>query len=226
MASKKKIKKSTTKLAKKKTTKSRPVTKAKKTRSKSNSSRVQPQKKGLYLLGNLLIVVSLLASFIVFYPLIATYLNPAPVKPQSMLFGDYITIPKIHAQAPLILNVDPYNHALYADALKHGVAQAKGTYLPGENGRSFLFAHSSGNPLEQVNYNTVFVRLNELKIGDEIDIKRNDKVYTYSVTTKKIVSPSDTQYLKVNKTPGIIVQTCWPIGTSLQRLLVFAAPTK
>jgi sortase A len=97
--------------------------------------------------------------------------------------------------------------------------------LPGEKGRSFIFAHSSGNPIEQTNYNTVFLRLNEVKIGDEIEIKRAGKVYKYNVTQSKVVWPSEIEYLERNDTPGIIIQTCWPIGTSLKRLLVFASPS-
>lgn len=178
----------------------------------------------MYLVGNLFIIVSVLISLVIFYPVIGAYLFPPTVKPQNMLMGNYVTIPKIHAQAPLLLNVDPTNQSIYGEALKHGVAQAKGTYLPGENGRSFLFAHSSGNPIEQTRFNTIFVRLGELKVGDDIEIKRDNKVYKYRVTASKIVSANDTQYLKRSSTPGIIIQTCWPIGTSLKRLLVFAAP--
>jgi len=140
--------------------------------------------------------------------------------------GDYITIPKIKAQAPLKFNVDPWNQSEYDEVLKTGVAHAKGTYLPGESGRSFLFAHSSGNPIEQTNYNTVFVRLGELNNGDEILVKREDTIYKYKVTGKKVVWPSEIEYLEKNDTPGIIVQTCWPIGTSYKRLLIFASPAK
>lgn len=161
--------------------------------------------------------------FIIFYPVISSYLFPKPIKSQSELKGDYITIAKIKAQAPLIFNVDPWKEDIYKVALKKGVAHAKGTSLPGEKGRSFIFAHSSGNPLEQTNYNTVFLKLGELKIGDSIEIKRDNKVYKYNVTQLKIVFPSEVDYLKNTKSDGIVVQTCWPIGTAFKRLLVFAA---
>lgn len=162
--------------------------------------------------------------FLIFFPVIKTYLFPNPIKATSQLRGDYITIPKIKAQAPLIFNVDPWNENVYQEVLKKGVAHAKGTSLPGEKGSSFIFAHSSGNPIEQTNYNTVFLKLGELKIGDSIEIQRNKKIYKYKVTQTKIVSAVEVEYLKVSKADGIIVQTCWPIGTSFKRLLVFAAP--
>ena len=196
----------------------------KKTTKTSKRKLEKPQKGFLFYLGNLFIVSSLLLSFIIFYPLISSYLFPKPIKAQNELVGNYITIPKIDAQAPLIFNVDPWKEAEYQKVLKKGVAHAKGTSLPGEKGRGFIFAHSSGNPLEQINFNTVFLRLGELKIGDDIEIKREGKVYKYIVTQTKIVWPNEVEYLKESRIDGIIVQTCWPIGTALKRLLVFAAP--
>lgn len=199
----------------------------KKTNTKSTKKPKKSLKKSkgpLYYLGNLLIICSLLLGFIIFYPVVATYLFPTPIKDQNVLFVDYITIPKIGAQAPILLNVDPTNQTIYEKALKQGVAHAKGTHLPGEEGRTFLFAHSSGNPIEQTNYNTVFLKLNELNQGDEILIKRNDKVYKYKVTQKKVVYPTEIEYLERSDTPGLIIQTCWPIGTAWKRLLVFASP--
>lgn len=164
--------------------------------------------------------------FIIFYPVISTYLFPKPILKSQDLKGDYITIPKINAQAPLIFNVDPWQENIYQKVLKKGVAHAKGTSLPGEKGRSFIFAHSSGNPLDITRYNTVFLKLGDLKIGDSIEIKRDNKIYKYAVTQTKIVWPNEVSYLRDTKSDGIVVQTCWPIGTALKRLLVFAALMK
>lgn len=162
-------------------------------------------------------------SFLIFYPVISTYLFPKPIVASKDLKGDFITIPKIKAQAPMIFNVDPWQENIYQNVLKKGVAHAKGTSLPGEKGRAFIFAHSSGNPLDITRYNTVFLKLGELKIGDTIEIKRSNKIYKYKVTQTKIVWPNEVNYLKDTKSDGIVVQTCWPIGTALKRLLVFAA---
>lgn len=176
-----------------------------------------------YHFGNLLLAVGFLLFFLIFFPLIQAYVFPPKIQAQSELKGNYITVGKIHAQAPLFTNVDPFNETAYRAVLKHGVAQAKGTSLPGKPGTVFTFAHSSGTTLEETNYNTVFLRLGELQKGDEILVKYSGKVYGYRVQEKKIVSPSDIKYLKEKKNQ-LIVQTCWPIGTSLKRLLVFAAP--
>lgn len=159
----------------------------------------------------------------VFYPVISIYLFPPAIKNENELRGNYITVPKIHAQAPLFLNVDPFNESAYREILKKGVAHAKGTALPGQRGSIFIFAHSSGNPLEITNYNTVFLRLGELKIGDDVLVRYNNKTTKYKVAQTKIVWPTEVKYLN-EKGNQLILQTCWPIGTSLKRLLVFAAP--
>jgi sortase A len=185
----------------------------------------QQEKPFSYHLGNLLLVIAALAFYLIFFPVIGAYLFPPKITAQSELPGNYITVPKIHAQAPLITNVDPFNESIYRDVLKHGVAQAKGTALPGQKGTVFTFAHSSGNTLEETNYNTIFLRLGELEYGDQILVKYKGKVYEYKVYDKKIVWPTEIEYLKQKK-DQLIIQTCWPIGTSLKRLLVFATHIK
>ena len=175
--------------------------------------------------GNLLLLSSVLLFFILFYPIISVYLFPPKVIDIQNLPNNYISVPKIHAQAPLNFNVDPFNETEYQEVLKKGVAHAKNTSLPGEKGSMFIFAHSSGNPIEISNYNTIFLKLGELQKNDEIQIKKDNKIYTYKVTEKKVVWPNEVKYLKEEK-DQLILQTCWPIGTSLKRLLIFASPEK
>lgn len=191
----------------------------------SKKENIKKPEKGLFFhLGNLFLLSSFIMFFIVFYPVISAFIFPKEIVAVNELKGDYITIPKINAQAPLIFNVDPWNESTYQEVLKNGVAHAKGTSLPGEKGRSFIFAHSSGNPLEVTRYNTIFLKLGDLEMGDIIDIKRNGKIYKYKVNSEKIVFANETEYLMKNESDGIIIQTCWPIGTSYKRLLIFASP--
>jgi LPXTG-site transpeptidase (sortase) family protein len=174
-------------------------------------------------LGTILIGLSLLGLGVTFYPVVAMYLYPSALTP-VVKKGTFITIPKIHAQAPVILNVDPWNEAAYKEALHHGVAHAKGTQLPGQKGTTYLFAHSSGMPWEITGYNTVFLRLPELDKDDQIILTVDGKQHKYAVAEKKEIQPTDVSYL-VNSTRNmLILQTCTPIGTSLRRLLIFASP--
>lgn len=175
-------------------------------------------------IGNALIAASLVSFAYLFYPLLQIYFAPPVVQKITTKSGSFLTIPKIHAQAPIIENVDPWSETIYNEALAKGVAHAKGTSHPGEKGTVFLFAHSSGAPWEMTRYNTIFLRLGELQTGDEILVMRNGKEITYRVTDKKEVDPSEIHYLLQTDKNQLILQTCTPIGTSLHRLLIFAAP--
>lgn len=161
-------------------------------------------------------------------------------------FGIYI--PKIGAKAPIIENVSTTNPKEYLNALKNGVAHASGSVFPGMTGTVYLFAHSSEVPFVSSQYNTIFYLLRELepgsvkktdniplggglieeKKGDEIYIFFLDKIYKYKVTEKHTVNANDTSWL-VNATEGkerLILQTCWPPGTALKRLIIVAEPVK
>lgn len=178
--------------------------------------------KLFYHLGNILIALSLMIFIYIFYPILSIYLFPPKIQPILPKTGMYLTIPKISAQSPITKNVDPFNSDEYHKVLKKSIAHAKGSSLPGEPGTIFIFAHSSGPPWEQTRNNTIFLRLSELKNGDNIEIQREGKVYKYRVREKKEVYPNETDYLKPNPKDQVILQTCTPVGTDWKRLLVFA----
>lgn len=178
-----------------------------------------------YYIGNLLILLSVFILTFIYYPIISLYISPPQTKVAMEESEFSISIPKINAKAPIISNVDPWDKNIYRDSLKKGVAHAKGTSFPGEEGRIFLFAHSSDYPWNLTRYNTIFFRLNELKEGDEIIIYKDNKNYTYKVDKKIEVWPNEVEYLKNTDEDELILQTCTPIGTDLKRLLVFATPS-
>lgn len=167
---------------------------------------------------------SLLLLIFIYYPLINLYLFPNRQTNNIIDKSFYIEIPKINVKSSIIKNVDPFNEKEYRTSLEKGIAQAKGTVLPGEEGTTFLFAHSSDLPWRITRYNVVFFRLPELKRGDPIIIFRNGKEFKYKVSDKKTVWPNEVNYLLDTKKNQLILQTCVPIGTSLKRLLIFADP--
>ena len=147
--------------------------------------------------------------------------KPLEISPISTDFG--LVIPKINANAVVVSNVDAGDKKAYLTALKTGVAHALGTALPGEVGNTYLFAHSVGNFWEINQWNAVFYLLRELVPGDEVDIFYKNKRYIYVVYDKKILEPNETGYLEaITDFPRLTLQTCWPPGTTLKRLLVFA----
>lgn len=181
-----------------------------------------------YYLGTGIIIVSLLGFAFTFYPLIRVYLFPTthPAVAQDKGSEFSLVIPKINAVGLVKENVDPFNTEEYTVALKEGIAHAKGTYLPGEKGTVFLFAHSSGLPWELTRYNTIFLRLGELEKNDSIQINYKGTTYEYKVRETKKVWPNEVNFLLETEKEQLILQTCTPIGTDLKRLLIFADPVK
>lgn len=145
------------------------------------------------------------------------------LSPISSQFG--IIIPKIGANAAILPNIDAGKQDVYLNALKQGVAHAMGTVFPGVPGNIYLFAHSTDAFWNVGRYNAVFYLLKELGNGDEIDIFYQGVRHTYRVVNKLIIDPSEVHYL-TDSLPyeQLTLQTCWPPGTTLKRLLILARP--
>lgn len=149
------------------------------------------------------------------------------LTPKDTIFD--VVIPKIGANAQVFPNIDPTNEQEYVNALKKGVAHAKGTVFPGMAGSIYLFAHSTDNFWDVGRYNAVFYLLKDLTIGDDVTIFFQNKRYNYAVSSTKIIDGNDVSYLvnaQHTHKEQVILQTCWPPGTTWKRLLVIADPVK
>lgn len=137
-----------------------------------------------------------------------------------------ILIPKLGANARIIKNVNSAYSEDYMSALKSGVAHAAGTSFPGQGNHIYLFAHSTNTFTNVSRYNAIFYLLYKLEAGDEVDLFYQGVRHTYTVTGKSIVSPKDVHYLtRTTETEMLTMQTCWPPGTTAQRMLIFAEPS-
>jgi LPXTG-site transpeptidase (sortase) family protein len=155
---------------------------------------------------------------------LAEILNIKQVEALTPIDTNYsIVIPKIGANAKVIPNVNAAAENEYLEALKGGVAHTLGTAFPGEGGHVFLFAHSTDYIWNVGTYNAVFYLLYKLEKGDQINIFYQGRRYVYEVIDSKVVDPSEVEYI-TRKTDEefLTLQTCWPLGTTLKRLLVFA----
>jgi len=146
---------------------------------------------------------------------------PAPVDA-----GFGIVIPKIGVNSKIVPNVDPNIPKEFTKALKIGVAHAAGSSLPDEQGTVFIFGHSTNYAWNVSRYNAVFYQIKDLEIGDEINLFYNGRRYFYKVTEKRIVGANDTSFLENQQGKLLILQTCWPPGTTKERLLIFAKPVQ
>lgn len=138
-----------------------------------------------------------------------------------------IVIPKLGATSRVIPNVDPTNEASFTNELTKGVAHARGTVFPGMEGNVYLFAHSTDTFWNVGRYNAVFYLIKDLVPGDEIIIYFEGRRYTYVVERSEIKDAEDVEYLVQSqqlKGQNLILQTCWPPGTTWKRLYVIARP--
>lgn len=133
-----------------------------------------------------------------------------------------ITIPSLYINEPIIFNVDPNDERAYTKALTQGIAHASGTGFPGEGKLGYYFAHSS-SPAFVSRYNAIFYLLNKIENGDTISIWHNNSRFDYTVFAKRTTYATDVSFLRETYDGDtIVLQTCWPPGTTLERLLVFA----
>ena len=145
-----------------------------------------------------------------------------PINAPNINFS--IIIPKLNAASAIVENVDPLNQDEYLNALKKGVAHARGSAFPGSVGNVFLFAHSTDTLINVGRYNAIFFLIGHLTEGDEVDIYYKGRLYKYIVYDKKVVEPTDVEYLGT-LTEGektLTLQTCYPPGTTFKRLVILA----
>jgi len=193
--------------------------------------------------GSVLIVAAMVGVGWIYTPLVTAEVNyqtgriKFPIFDQSKIFKEQkvlpritwevpdkeysIYIPKISARSRVIEDVDVTNSAAYLTALKLGVAEAGGLAHPGQVGTTYLFAHSTDSPVNFARYNAVFYLLDKLVSGDRVEISYRSQLYKYAVRSVVVLSAQDTRYLVPQKEKEqLILQTCYPPGTSWKRLVV------
>ena len=193
--------------------------------------------------GSVLIVAAMVGVGWIYTPLVTAEVNyqtgriKFPIFDQSKIFKEQkvlpritwevpdkeysIYIPKISPRSRVIEDVDVTNSAAYLTALKLGVAEAGGLAHPGQVGTTYLFAHSTDSPVNFARYNAVFYLLDKLVSGDRVEISYRSQLYKYAVRSVVVLSAQDTRYLVPQKEKEqLILQTCYPPGTSWKRLVV------
>lgn len=129
-----------------------------------------------------------------------------------------ILIGEIWVDAPLVPASGTSQNELNS-ALNQGVVIYPGSALPGQNGEVFLTGHSSVYPWNKTSYGQVFTLLDKLEAGDTVSLIYNNRQYDYLITGKEILLPNQVKISETSE-PRLTLFTCWPIGTSLKRLLV------
>ena len=142
-------------------------------------------------------------------------------------YENRIIIPKIGKNIPLIdikqksVSGQKELENIFMKELEDWVVRYPWSTKPGKPGNTFIFGHSSNYPWIKWDYNDVFANLGKLNYWDKVIVYYGQNKYIYKIKTKKVISPKDTKVLKRNKNKDeLTLMTCWPVGTTLNRLLV------
>jgi sortase A len=159
--------------------------------------------------------------------------NSPQVRFDIIPYENRIVIPKIGKNIPLVdVAVDQefdFDHMenIFMKELEKWVVRYPGTARPGELGNAFIFGHSSNYPWIKWEYNDVFALLDNLDYGDEIIVYYNQKKFVYTVNEKQVVRPGNVKVLERDESKKeLSLMTCWPVGTTLNRMIVFAELTE
>lgn len=156
----------------------------------------------------------------------AQFLNNEPTIPSVVapeMENNTLLISSIDVRTPIIWNI-PLAEAL--NGLQHGVVHARESYLPGEIGRTFIIGHSSGYWWLKNPWTKVFSLLDHVNDGDLVFLKMDGQSYAYKVTHREVVSPKDVDVIRNEQLDHnqLALMTCTPVGTSLNRLILYAEP--
>ncbi len=167
---------------------------------------------------------------------VEAYVSPGSIDPQNVIVDPStstvvgpepkLIIPKINIEAPVIYGVNSGDNGAVENNLRSGVVHYPiqgAASVPGQNGPAVILGHSSNDVFDTGAYKFVFVQLSKLEIGDTFYINYEKTRYTYSVTKKEIIEPTEISKVTADPSkPSAILITCEPPGTALKRLLVFA----
>lgn len=142
-------------------------------------------------------------------------------------YENRILIPKIWKNIPLIdvknksvQNVVDLNN-IFMTELEKWIVRYPWSSTPWEKWNSFIFWHSSNFPWAKWDYNDALALLDNVVFWDEIIVYYNQKKYTYKIKEKNIIKPGDVSVLKRDTWKSeISIMTCWPVGTTLNRMIV------
>jgi sortase A len=134
-----------------------------------------------------------------------------PAQPSLLADGDVlgeISVPRLQLEAVVVQGDS-------ADDLKRAVGHLSNSALPGEHGNVALAAHRD----------TFFRPLRDIRVGDEITLRTQERSFAYIVESTQVVAPSDISVLQPSTGHDLTLLTCYPfhyIGPAQKRFVVFA----
>jgi LPXTG-site transpeptidase (sortase) family protein len=139
-----------------------------------------------------------------------------------------LEIPSLGINVPVIWTKNTKN---FETDLQKGVVHYPGTALPGQIGTTYISGHSSNYAWAKGEYNKVFSKLGDLPdnssfIVTVVQKNGQDARLHYVVIKRKEFSPTDQAQFRNTGDSLVALSTCWPVGSTKSRLVVFGKLTQ
>lgn len=185
------------------------------------------------------LTVALVVAFLQYNQVIVSnvmaYVSPGAIDPQNIIVDPTanvqvgpqpkLILPKINVDVPVVYGAG-YDQASQLKAMKNGVSHFSipgANSLPGQVGNTVISGHSSNDLFDPGDYKFIFAQLEKMNKGDSIYVNYKSTRYTYTITKKEVVYPSQVDKLIYDTDkPILTLITCTPLGTAQKRLLVTA----
>lgn len=141
----------------------------------------------------------------------AATIGTAPAAPGDGQPIGEIDIPKIGLDKVIVQGTS-------TDDLRLGPGHYVGTPFPGQPGNAAIAGH-------RTTYGAPFYNLNQLTVGDPIDVTTLQGHFVYHVVSSTVVLPTNNTVLDPTTVPTLTLTTCNPRWSSSQRLVVQAVLT-
>lgn len=167
---------------------------------------------------------------------VQAYVSPGSIAPQNIVLDPTanvevsdeprLIIPKINVDAPVIYGLESIAEGPVQQALDSGVVHYPipgANSVPGQVGNTAILGHSSNDVFNAGEYKFIFVQLDQLNEGDTFYAHYEGTRFTYSVTGKEVIEPTEVNKLVLDTDkPMMTLITCTPPGTALKRLIIYA----
>jgi len=135
-------------------------------------------------------------------------ITPMPAPTPGPEQAQRIEIPIIGVDAPVVEGDDWEN-------LKKGAAHHIGSANPGTRGNAIISAHNDI-------YGEIFRDLPNLRVGDEVLVHTQSRVYRYRVQQTRIIADTDVSVMAPTSSPVLTLISCYPYGLDTHRIVVIA----
>lgn len=157
---------------------------------------------------------------------LAWYKTPFSLLPP----GKHVRIHRLWVDAPIVdisyASAEQMEHGAFHDELAQWVVKYPFTADPWQKWNTLIFWHSSVDFWETKSnpYGFIFSHLNELQVGDTIEIVRNGQQHMYRVEETVIKSPTEVNEVvtKFSNDKFLTLMACYPRFSTAQRILVVA----